>query len=43
MDEARYGLSIGPEANPKYLLRGKDEILGKAGVIMAELGKNALD
>lgn len=39
MGKAHYGLSIGPEPNPKYLLRGEDEILGKAGVIMAELGK----
>ncbi len=39
MGETRYGLSIGPEQNPKKLLRGKDEILGKAGVIMSELGK----
>lgn len=39
MEEARYGLSIGPEPNPKHLLRGKDEILGKAGAVMAELGK----
>lgn len=39
MEETRYGLSIGPEPNPKNLIRGKDEILGKAGAIMSELGK----
>ncbi len=39
MEETRYGLSIGPRPNPKRMLRGKDETLGKAGAIMSELGK----